>query len=1038
MNVHPEQEFPFFSISNEFWIVFFLCLFSSNILAQNNDIRFNHISIEEGLSQTTIFSIAQDHYGFMWFATRDGLNKYDGDKFTVFRPQPDNRNAISDLGVRRILVDRSGRLWIVSLNGFIDCFDPDSGRFYNMQIPAANPNERYQPKARCVAEGPEGKIWIGTVDANLYFYDKKRKQLTYCDKEKEISSELHLHSMIVDKAGNIWLGTWEGLIKVDSNSGKCCHYKYQANNFQSLSGNAVFDISEDKNGDLWIATADGGLSFLNVKENKFQNYHSDPKNKNSASSNRIFSVCVDSKSNIWIGTADTGLDIFNPNEKVFKHYIHDPQVSSTISDGSIRCIFEDQSGTMWIGSANSGLSYCNIKNQSFKQIIHVENTEGSLSHNAILSLHEDHTGTLWVGTDGGGLNRRLPGQDKFDYFFVNPGSFGSNSISAIYEDRKGTIWIGTDPGSGSSAGNVITFNRNTNHFTMRKELAPEAASVSVFFEDSGGDFWIGTYYDGVKRVDSTTKQITDYRFIINNKNSICGNKILSINEDKAGNIWFGTYDSGISKYEKSSNTFSHYQNEPGNKQSLSNNAVWCIYPDDNFLWIGTWGGGLNRFDFQNETFRIFTIEDGLPTNIIYNILPDKNNNLWMGTNRGICRFNTQSFKSKNYDNSNGVINYEINKGAYCTGQDGKFYFGGSKGITIFSPDSIKDNQRIPGVLLTDFTVFDTPLKLDHPIYSTEEIILSYKQNFFSIEFAALDYTAPGKNQYSYSLEGVNEDWINNGNKNFASYTNIDPGEYIFHVKGSNNDGVWNEEGTSLRIIITPPFWQTWWFRILLIISFAFILFAFHRYRLNKLLEVERTRVRIARDLHDEVSATLTGIVYFVNAISKEIGKRTTPLLKNLLSLITESATEAQESMSDIIWSINPDNDKWEVLMPKFRRFASDLCESKDIQYKIHISEIFGRKSLQMEKRRHIWLIFKEIVTNAVKHSECSEVTVNISFDDNIMKLEIADNGNGFDENKPKDRNGIKNIKTRTAVLSGKVKLETQIGKGTKWDISIPI
>ena len=287
-------------------------------------------------------------------------------------------------------------------------------------------------------------------------------------------------------------------------------------------------------------------------------------------------------------------------------------------------------------------------------------------------------------------------------------------------------------------------------------------------------------------------------------------------------------------------------------------------------------------------------------------------------------------------------------------------------------------------------------------------------------------------------EGVDKDWVYSGNRCYASYTDISPGEYIFHVKGSNNDGVWSKQEATIQIVITPPFWQTWWFRVITIIFFTLLLYAFYRYRLSKLLEVERTRVRIAQDLHDDVSATITGMVYFSDAIDKELGDLKTPILQKLISLIHESASSVQESMSDIIWSINPGNDKWEIVLPKFRRFASDLCESKSINYEIEIPDDMAVKPLDMERRKNLWLVFKEMVSNAVKHSGCTELKISLSVKENNLELVVSDNGNGFDPQKSFEGNGVKNIQSRASSLKGEVKLTTSHGNGTKWEFALPL
>ncbi len=1023
-------------------ILVFIFVFYSSDICQPDQINFKNISIEQGLSQSTVYSIVQDSIGFMWFATRDGLNKYDGYNFTIYRPNPLNPESISATGIRRLLVDSRGYLWIITLTGEVNRYDYKRDIFKNYLLDTAIRPINQNPLARCVVEDISGNIWVGTVAGILYRFDWEKNGFIKKDiilNKKNNSQDIHLQSMHADNSGLIWIGTWEGLISYDCTNGKIAKYKHNPSNPNSLGGNAVFDIAEDKEGNLWIASANGGVSVFDKKRSSFKVFQNNLKNLNSISSNRVFCIYPDLKSNVWIGTADAGLDLYDHTKKVFKNYRSGSSLQSSLNLGSIMCFFEDRSGALWIGTANDGAKRIDMRQQNFFNISHIANDPDGLKISTVLALCEDHLGTLWVGTDGGGLNKRLAGKKEFEHYNHLSPKIISNTITAIFEDHKGTIWIGADPGFGTSAGKVITYNREQNIFKTQQEVSPVVAGIGVFFEDARGELWIGTSFDGVRRLDSLRENVTVYKHKNNNSNTICEDRITDICEDKNGSIWIGTYNKGLNKYNPFSDKFTYYQNNPHDTNSLSNNAIQCILTDNSgYLWIGTRGGGLNKFLPDKKSFRRFTINDGLAGNVIAGILDDGIGHIWLSTNNGLSRFNKKTYVCKNFDHSDGLQSGEFIQGSYFKASDGKLYFGGTKGITEFFPYNITDNPNPPQIVLTKFSVFNKSMKLKKPINLTRDITLSYKQNFFSFEFAALDYTAPGKNQYAYMLDDVDAGWIYTGNRRYASYTDISPGKYTFRVKGSNNDGVWSKQEAFINIIITPPFWQTWWFRTLSLIFLAFILFALHKYRLNKLLEVERTRLRIARDLHDDVSATITGMVYFSDAIDKEVGDAKTPMLQKLITLIRESAFSVQESMSDIIWSINPENDKWEIILPKFRRFASDLCESKGINYNIEIPEVISVKPLDMERRRNLWLVFKEIVTNAVKHSECNELKISITFQENKLKLIVSDNGKGFDVKKNTEGNGVKNIQTRSKALNGHIDLISLIDKGTEWKILIPV
>ncbi|MFH1194388.1 MAG: two-component regulator propeller domain-containing protein [bacterium] len=1030
----------YFSLKNLLILEFLILVLLSPVYSQTNQLRFRHISIEQGLSQSTVFSIAQDKQGSMWFATVDGLNRYDGYSFKIFRNDPFDNNSISDNGIKKLYSDNEGCLWIVTFKGTLDRFDAEREKFIHYKITLNNSSDPNELKVRSLSEDSNGKLWIVTSKCCFFFYNRKNDKFIYHsippENEKKLEG-IHPQVLYASKENILWIGSSEGLIKYDYNSDIVQKYQHKESDSHSIGGNNIFDITEDSNQRIWVASADGGVSVLNKITSEIETYHHQGEYQNNLSSERILSIVADSRSNIWMGTIDGGLDRFDLRNKSFQNIRHDKFNPWSLSNGAVLSIFEDKNGGLWIGTSSEGVNYLDFRSQNFLQLSLDENSSSNISPYPILSICEDHIGTIWVGSDGGGLCR-IPSDGKSTkYYLQNPESFGSNSVTAVFEDRDGTIWVGTDPGI--NTGSVLIFKNNSDSFQLFDKIKLNSGGITTFYEDSEGEIWIGSSTDGVYRYNPYDGKVIHYNSNANDPNSISGNSIYSIIEFGKGIIWIGTHKSGVNSYNKIAGKFTRFLFDLANKKSINNNSVFCLFTDDSEnLWLGTWGGGLNKYIAGENSFQHFTIDNGLPSNVISGILPDDSGNLWLSTNNGLCKFNLRTYHCKNYDYTDGLQGNEFNQGASNAGHDGRLFFGGPKGVTMFYPDKIEENPHVPQIAITKFSVFNKPLPLDKPINFTDEIILTYNQNFFSLEFAALDYSAPGKNMYMYKLDGVDEDWVDAGSNRTASYTDISPGKYLFRVKGSNNDGVWNNKEVTLAIIITPPFWQTWWFKTLMSILFVVILYSGHRYRLNKLLEVERTRIRIARDLHDEVSATLTGISYFMNAVSTEVGEHKTPKLNKLLNLIQERTSEVQESMSDIIWSINPQNDSWEIILPKFNRYASELFESKGIKYNISIPENFANKKLTMERRRNFWLMIKEMVTNITKHSECSFANIKIELDTKYVNLVIEDNGKGFDPAQQTEGNGVKNIFVRAKSLNGEIKLNSESGKGTKWELKIPV
>jgi len=418
---------------------------------------------------------------------------------------------------------------------------------------------------------------------------------------------------------------------------------------------------------------------------------------------------------------------------------------------------------------------------------------------------------------------------------------------------------------------------------------------------------------------------------------------------------------------------------------------------------------------------------------------DERENLWISTGRGIVRFDPSTHALRVFDVSDGLQSTEFLQGSCCKGKDGRMYFGGINGFNVFHPDSIRLNPTPPPVVITRFAVFDREPELPRAIEATREIVLERNENFFSFEFAALDFTAPEKNRYAYRLEGFDRDWVMTGNRRLASYTNVDPGTYVFRVRGSNNDGVWSPDGAAIVVRVLPAFWETWWFRVLVAALLSGMAYGLYRYRVNQLLAVERTRERIARDLHDEISSILSGISYFSRSVHDDTGNSLSEKSSRFVSLIQRSSTEVLELLHDIIWSINPEGDEFANIVATLRRHASDLCESRSIRHAITIPHTPPRRKVSPEKRKNFWLVYKEMVTNAVRHSGCGEIAIGIEWDDNgTVHLRVSDDGHGFDPGGTNGRNGLKNIHARAKSLQGRLQLTTAPGAGTRWHLECPL
>jgi signal transduction histidine kinase/serine phosphatase RsbU (regulator of sigma subunit)/streptogramin lyase len=551
----------------------------------------------------------------------------------------------------------------------------------------------------------------------------------------------------------------------------------------SLSDDNIRYIYEDRIGQLWLGTRDG-LNRFDSDRQTFIRYYNDPANPHSLSANHILSVFEDRAGVLWVGTNGGGLNKFNRAIEAFAHFTNTSNNPNRLSDSMVWTIFEDDEGLLWVGTSN-GLNKFDRVAGTFTHYHHDADDPTSLSTDFIPVLIEDHNGVLWVGADEGGLNK---------------------------------------------------FDQETETFTTYRHDPEDPTSLSdddvwSLYEDSGGTLWVGTWGGGLNRFDQETETFTRFLHDPEDPRSVSDNVIRTIFEDGAGTLWLGTNGGGLNKFDRASESFSHYFHNPDDPRSLSDNVVRTIYEDQaGTLWIGVDGGGLNKFDRETETFTHYREKDGLINDTIYGILEGDQGQLWLSTNNGLSHFNPQTEIFNSYNVSDGLQSNEFNQGAYYKSESGELFFGGINGFNAFFPDQIKDNPYPPPVVLTSFQIFNQDVMLDKALYEIGDIELSYQDSVVSFEFAALDYTAPAENQYAYKLEGVDKDWVEAGNRRFATYTHLDGGEYTLRLKGSNNDRVWNEEGTTIRLTVTSPPWQTWWAYALYAIAAGAVVAGYARFR----------------------------------------------------------------------------------------------------------------------------------------------------------------------------------------------------------------
>ncbi len=826
---------------------------TDKLYSQFDEIKFDRISIESGLSQSSILCICKDRVGFFWFGTYDGLNRFDGYQFKVYKNDPANPFSLSNNHVETIIEDKSGDLWFGTENG-LEKFDREKERFIIYRnIPNDTSSLSYN-YIRYLYEDPSGNIWVGTYGGGLNKFDKKSgKFIRYLNdpqNNKSLSNNRIL-AIFEDSRKQLWVGTNIGLNRLDKNKREFTRYMNDPKNPFSVSADAISLIFEDKKKNIWIGTWGEGLDRYDYSTNRFYCYKNEAGNPHSLSHNIVRSILQDKKGNIWVGTDGGGINILKNgliDKNQFIRLRNDLKDPGSISSNSVLSIYEDKSNIIWLGTDFGGINKCVLDKKKVTLYRNQPDNPNSLNNNSVVAIMEDENGIIWIGTNGGGVNRFDRKNNKFAFYLndpKNPSSITHNIIRAICEDSLGKLWIGTD-------GGLNLFDPIENKFTWYRNEPNNKNSLSdntvwSTIKDKAGDIWVGTT-EGLNRFDYKKQKFIQYKNQPGNLNSLSDNYVWSIFEDSKGIIWIGTLNGGLNRFDPKQNTFTNYKN--GHFNLLSNNKILCLREDHNgIMWIGC-NGGLFSYDRNSDKLTSYSGEEGLPHVAIQGILEDGHGNMWLSTTNGLLKINPKTLKYKNYFERDGFQGNEYIVNACCKLKSGEMIFGGNNGFNIFYPDSIKDNSEIPKVVFTDFQINYQPVPigekegkgtfLNKSITESDEITLSYKDNVISLEFAALHYIAPMANQYAYMMEGFDNNWnYTKANRRFVTYTNLPGGTYIFHVKASNNDGIWNEKGTSIKIIILPPWWKTLWFRILFILTIITCSISFYLFRVMALQRQKR-------------------------------------------------------------------------------------------------------------------------------------------------------------------------------------------------------
>lgn len=976
------------------------------------ELIFDHLMAEKGLSQNSIFAVTQDSRGFMWYGSRFGLNRYDGNHFRLYKSSAADTTSISDDYITALYCDVKGILWAGTANG-LNRFNPKSGSFKRIYLKKPGSTQMING-IKAIYRDRQQQLWIGTTNGLFLLTNATENTFTWAGKlgmpahfaGNEVLSIFH------DSRGYLWIGTNKALLRCRFNGSirETEIFKHSADP-ASISYNGVTDIAEDEQNNLWFATENGGLNLFNRSGKTFSRFLNEPKNSNSLVHNAIRKMVKKSNGELWIGTQE-GLSILNPITKIFKTVQHRKAQTKSLNQNSIYSIYEDLNGSMWIGTYYGGVNVSYASATNFKTRKYNDKL-GGISHNVVSSIIAADGDNLWIGTEGGGLNYMEWDTGQFRHYFFNPNdpqSLGSDLVKMLYKDKTGIIWIGThggglnalDPASGK-------FQR---FFTGQDSLNTTRSEIVAILEAGDGTFWVGS---------QTGLNIFNKKGIILSPNNtfkpllkLQDKNIKVLFRDSRSNIWIAE-TTGLYCYSETSRTLQRF-NLPKGSNSASTNANYinCIIEDSKGnLWVGLYYEGLAMYDTRSNSFtRFYTTKNGLPNNNVLGIVEDTRHQLWISTSNGLSKFNPAEHSFQTFTTSDGLAGDEFNYNSFFRNRHGEIFFGCYNGLTHFFPDEIQKNNYKAPLVFTRLKLFNVPVKINagddllhEDISFTRKLVFRHDQNIFSIEFALLNYIKSNKNRYAYKLQGVNEQWIET-NIPSATYTNLPAGNYTLLVKGANNDGVWSKPA-SMEIHILPPFWKTWWaFCIYAIIVAALIFFVTRFFYLRELLikdeELHQNKLNFFTNVSHEIRTHLTLIMAPIEKLMD--ASLHTPQVKKQLVSVKNNADRLLRLVSELMDFRKAETNhlKLNIGQHNLIDFMQDIYaafEALSNKRKISFSFVHEAAPINLYfDREQLEKVFFNLISNAFKFTSAGgSITVTIQALPDKVTINIADTGRGIAE-----------------------------------------
>ena len=1016
------------------------------------DLKFAHLTTNEGLSQSTVTRILQDRQGFMWVATLDGLNRYDGNAFLVYKHNPNDPGSLSANFIQDLMEDDQGNLWIATNSGGVNKFRPATEGFTSYRHDPNNSNSICGNSVETIARDGRGYLWFGTSDSGLDKFEPSTGAFTHYRNDSKGQFVGRITKVIAGRQGDIWFVGERGLFHLNPQTGQIT--QPPANIANGLAADYVY---QDDAGNLWMLTWSPivGLVKYDLQAERLTKYPVGAGAAGVAGSNLL----ADGQKGFWVPSSQ-GLYYFDRRTERFTYrFRHDETNPNSLDDNTVVAIYQDRAGLLWAGTGN-GLNLLNLRQEQFGRYRHLPNSPNALSSGKVTAIYEDPDGVLWVGFLPRALDRVDRKKGRVAHYVPSPESQNAigegMNVAGIYRDPQGYLWLG---GWGSG---LVRFDERTGqskHYRYNPGAPNGLISDGVYniYGDRNGRIWVGLLY-GLSRFDPATEKFTNYR--LDPKNPTWnGSSVWGIDQDRSGNLWFGTTGGALVRLDDKTGSLVSYPPDSHDPHKLHGGAITTIHEDRaGTLWVGAWDG-LYRYNRQNETLTRYAESQGLPSSVIQGILEDKAGRLWLSTKKGISRFDPPTETFRNYDVSDGLQGDDFSTACYQQGPDGEMFFGGSNGLNAFYPEDIQDNPFVPPVVITSFKIFNMPVPigansvLKKAIPYVDSLTLSYRDSVFSFEFAALSYANSRKNRYRYKLENFEPGWNEVGStQRLATYTNLDPGRYVFRVQGSNSDGVWNEEGVSLPVLITPPWWRTGWVRALCAAVLLALLGAAYEFRVRQLRQEFNMRLegrldergRIARELHDTLLQSFQGLMFSFQAARNLLPARTEEAMSKLDGAIRkgdEAIAEGRDAIQGL--RANPEGERdLEYLLAAAGKELARSCSAEGEFPEFQVTVEGARQPLSPLLQDEVYRIAREILRNAFRHAHATRIEAEFAYDRQFFRLRIRDNGKGIDrkvieQGARQGHWGLPGMRERAKRIGAQLKLWSEPGAGTEAELTVP-